>query len=172
VLRLESPAVDGKSCASVCTRYRTDYRFRYCGIATRILQSAPTPASPVAPRGPWRLCAERQRESAGSWHAPSAFFRHKDKQTNNAAKERGGSGFSRPDTSEAMRAARAKRTDTRLSSPSVSACDTYSYTSRIYHLRGVQKIRTSRVDMHPSPIHVSRKVSNLLELSGKLIVLF
>lgn len=125
--------------------------------------------SPVAPRG---LCAERQRESAGSWHAPSAFFRHKDKQTNNAAKERGGSGFSRPVTSEAMRAARAKRTDTRLSSPSVSACDTYSYTSRIYHLRGVQKIRTSRVDMHPSPVHVSRKVSNLLELSGKLIVLF
>jgi hypothetical protein len=45
VLRLESPAVDGKSCASVCTRYRTDYRFRYCGVATRILQSA----RPVAP---------------------------------------------------------------------------------------------------------------------------
>ena len=70
------------------------------------------------------------------------------------------------------REANGHATSRRLSSPSVSACDTYSYTSRIYHLRGVQKIRTSRVDMHPSPVHVSRKVSNLLELSGKLIVLF
>jgi hypothetical protein len=59
--------------------------------------------------------------------------------------------------------------------PSEAQCmrDKYdSYTSRIYHLRGVQKIRTSRVDTHPSPVHASRKVSNLLELSGKLIVLF
>lgn len=64
------------------------------------------------------------------------------------------------------------RAKTRLRPSRVSACDTYSYTSRIYHLRDVQKIRTSKVDMHPSPVHVSRKVSNLLELSGKLIVLF
>ena len=150
MLRLESPAVDGKSCASVCTRYRTDYRFRYCGVATRILQSAPTPASPVAPRG---LCAERQRESAGSWHAPSAFFRHKDKQTNNAAKERGGSGFSRPVTSEAMRAARAKRTDTRLSSPSVRVHATRTATPvgfTIYEVYRRLELQESTCIHHPS----------------------
>lgn len=78
MLRLESPAVDGKSCASVCTRYRTDYRFRYCGVATRILQSAPTPASPVAPRG---LCAERQRES-GRELARSLGIFSSQRQTN------------------------------------------------------------------------------------------
>ena len=34
------------------------------------------------------------------------------------------------------------------------------YYSRLHH-----------VNLNPSPVHVSRKVSNLLELSGKLIVL-
>jgi hypothetical protein len=163
VLRLESPAVDGKSCASVCTRYRTDYRFRYCGVATRILQSA----RPVAGRA--RAVRGQRKGKGRALLSPSAFFRHKDKQTNNAAKR--ARRFRILETSHLRGNARAAReaTDT---SPSVSACDTYSYTSQIYHLRGVQKIRTSRVDMHPSPVHVSRKVSNLLELSGKLIVLF
>ena len=124
MLRLESPAVDGKSCASVCTRYRTDYRFRYRGVATRILQSARHDRSGrvrerkgarEAPRGlkPKPGPLGRYGVKASSVRALPArhFFvpgrrTSYDKQTNNAAKERGGSGLSRPVTSEAMRAAR------------------------------------------------------------------
>ena len=123
MLRLESPAVDGKSCASVCTRYRTDYRFRYRGVATRILQSARHDRSGrvrerkgarEAPRGlkpkPGTLWSYGVKASSACAPLRSAFFRSDvtsyDKQTNNAAKERGGSGLSRPVTSEAMRAAR------------------------------------------------------------------
>lgn len=172
MLRLESPAVDGKSCASVCTRYRTDYRFRYCGVATRILQSA-RPRSGRSRRGPCAEAGTAKAERPGAALSASAFFRHKDKQTNNAAKERGGSGFSRPVTPEAMRAAR-EATDT-IVAPSTRQCMRHVLTATpvgftIYEV--YRKLELQESNMHPSPVHVSRKVSNLLELSGKLIVLF
>ena len=80
MLRLESPAVDGKLCASVCTRYRTDYRFRYCGVATRILQSAPTPAGRRSRRV---ACARNGKGKApGAGTLPRHFFVTKtNKQT-------------------------------------------------------------------------------------------
>ena len=105
MLRLESPAVDGKSCASVCTRYRTDYRFRYRGVATRILQSARHDRSGrvrerkgarEAPRGlkpkPGTLWSYGVQASSVRAAALGIFsfgryvLRPDDKQTNNAAK--------------------------------------------------------------------------------------
>ena len=169
MLRLESPAVDGKSCASVCTRYRTDYRFRYCGVATRILQSA-RPRSGRSRRGP---CAEAgtAKGKAGRCSLPRHFFVTKTNKQTMLQKERGGSGFSRPVTPEAMRAAR-EATDT-IVAPSSSVHATRTATPVGFTIYEVyRKLELQESNMHPSPVHVSRKVSNLLELSGKLIVLF